>query len=221
MRLVPVLVSVVFAFVLSWGAGCTGGGSLPLLGGPSDYAVRLSEHLAKESGVPCPAYGPGETVKVGDWELRVGDALLVVPENRTPWIDSRDERATFSAEGIRALVVPIERRNTSPVLLEDDLTWRLRFTDGSDAEAERYNTSLYAIAAGVQDPWVAREAPTDTWLKTAYVFAARPELADGTVMYVVRKERAQNDRGRWVDTVVEHALLDVGKASEGAALRQP
>lgn len=201
-----------------WIGGIAVGLSLACGGGMGgsavgEYASSYAEYQAAELGIPCPTYNIGDEVPIGDLVFKFEPTMLVEPESELPWIQNHEERSRFGKDGIKALVVPYQIKNSSPVKVDRDVWFPVMGSDGENARGGSYNEKLYAAEHGFEQPHDS--ISVGSWMPGVSVNALTPAAAEGAVAHLKRWDEVKDEHGDWVDVVLEQAVVDLGSPTEG------
>jgi len=181
----------------------------------------MAEHFAAEKpDVPCLTYGVGDEVTMGDFTYRVDEVMVAEAESSLPWIRNMDERRTFAADGVKALVVTYSVRNNTPVRAERDAWMELFGTDGEDTHGAPYNAGLYRTEHAL--PELVTNLPPGAWQTNVWVVSIQGDAVDGAVAHVTREEEQfdpTDARGRRkIDVLLDQAIIDLGTPTPGPHL---
>jgi hypothetical protein len=199
------------ALVFGFGLACGGGGGGGAVGA---YAESYAEYAETEyPGIECGAYAVGREVTVGDFTFVFDQPLLVQGEDSLPWIQNHEERKVFAREGTKALVIPYQVRNDSPVKKKRDVWFPVVGSDGESAPGGSYNAHLYEAEHALED--YGSSLPPGRFLPMVSVNSIQPGGADGAVAHLKQWGREQDIRGKRHDVVLAQAVVDLGTPTEG------
>lgn len=197
--------------------GCGGGGG-GFGGGGSEFAQNMAKHGEQEhpKATPALSYGVGSEVTLGDFSFRLGEPVLMDPETDVKYIKNVTERNRFGKPGIKALVIPYELKNNSPVKKKRDVWWTVHSRAGDELFGGGYNEGIYLEEHGIES--YGREVPPGKWHKKVFVMAIQEDDANGTLGWFKQWETQINEkdpRGRKIEVVISQAVVDIADPTSG------